>query len=84
MFFYGSGTTAGGSSLSGSNLQWYDDYTDAAGHAQHVLLGTGTSFYHTLYSGGTQRPHTITLVATDPGNGHTAVDVVHVSSGVVG
>ena len=82
--FTGSGSTSGGTALSGANLQWYDDYKDASNVSHHDLLGTGTSITHTLYSGGTQRAHTITLRVTDPGNSRAAVDVVHISSGVIG
>lgn len=68
--------------LSGASLRWFDDYDVGNSHF-HVHFGSGTSASTLLYSGGTERQHTISLVATDS-DGKTDTDVIHVSSGQIG
>ena len=69
--------------LSGGQLQWYDDYTDEHGVHHHVNFGSGSTASTTLdATGGSPVTHTITVIGTDT-HGHIAEDAITVSSGVV-
>jgi hypothetical protein len=82
--FEGAASDPKDGTLTGESLRWYDTYTDAAAHVhKEVLIGEGQLFTGSLYDGGFQTPHTITLIATDS-LGHSASTSVEVSSGVEG
>jgi hypothetical protein len=80
--FTAHGSEASGAPLAGSDVDWTDTYTDPHGVTQHVDLGHGLSFTHTLFwNGSSPTAHTITITATDPVDHNTATDTVQITVG---